>query len=414
MSKPKSYNKVLVLLCFFHQYASSLKHKDVKTIIPERHRHLSQSSWSSTSKHMDYNWISEYSIQYEGCITFEREKEAQNQDNYNEENENEYEDVKENDDTYIYYERLARFRLCPADSCGKNCIGDYLVTLADFAQAYMQGLMDYQNRICQYALLNCNCQKNTEYTSQCENKCYKSAGLDECVVDEESIPLQDLLECQKLETYNSDVDNGKVDDEDMQENDDYIAYYVGPKCVHDHDINLSVFSDAYCINEVENGNDIYKSYTGYDLPYFDESIVSGECFECTYESEEEYKNDENNVDENENANMGELNSFCANIYVTYIQDRLYRNDKSTNPSFYFAWAFMFVSTGLGYLSYDLNKKLRRKNLSFCDQSEIEIRDASRCSYSYNKTFSTKWYKGEGIENSQSYSIDDGASSYSIS
>jgi len=64
------------------------------------------------------------------------------------------------------------------------------------------------------------------------------------------------------------------------DNDDGMAYYIGPGCTDDgQGVKMSVYEDEYCYEESETNFETISD--GYSLPYSDGGLVSTQCTDCT-------------------------------------------------------------------------------------------------------------------------------------
>ena len=230
---------------------------------------------------INYGWVSDYSIKFQGCHhTLQYNMQADGDD-----------DVK------IYNRRLARFRLCPSDSCASdNTYGcssgaEYIVDMSIFVNSFTEAQMTVRQYNCEYVRENCACD-DTDDKDSCASNCYSNAGLSYCVGDEgdDNFNVQNYLECGKLEV---DGNNGNGNNGEAQQ------YYIGPYCSDDGSkILLGVFTEDTCSVEASSGT--YEQFNnGVSLPYSSESIVGLECVSCLEDQDQEENNNQDAQDNNQ-------------------------------------------------------------------------------------------------------------------
>jgi hypothetical protein len=105
------------------------------------------------------------------------------------------------------------------------------------------------------------------------------------------IDVNDYAECAQYE-FNGDrrrlEDAGDVD------------YYMGPYCADQGgEIHLGIFTDDTCTSFLSNGEALFYTTMGYELPYSDTSIVSNRCLTCS------------STDDDGNSELKEL---CQDVY----------------------------------------------------------------------------------------------------
>lgn len=266
----------------------------------------------------DGTWIAGFALKFQGCHHITQWN-AQAEDD---------EDVR------IETRRLARFRLCPVSSCNDNSgfgcrsgYGDYIVDMDDFLQSFYENKMEEQQSKCEeYMQYNCYCEDNGQfgeyYTEEdCYNKCYKSAGMNECVEEEqeavyyngveiEQIAVEDYLQCAQYK-----IGGRRRLEEDAEEEGDG-NLYVGPYCSDQGGkIVLGMFTDEECTNFADDygGRMIYRTLTGgQDLPNSSESIVDTKCYTCeAVDEEQEYAYKRNGKYYDEDGNQVEMEQDYA-------------------------------------------------------------------------------------------------------
>mgnify|MGYP001803262652 CR=1 FL=1 len=65
-------------------------------------------------------------------------------------------------------------------------------------------------------------------------------------------------------------------------------------------MHLGLFSDDTCTTHVEDGDDIFETNMGYELPYGDETLISSRCMSCG---------------ETNNNGYLQTSESCANLYT---------------------------------------------------------------------------------------------------
>mmetsp|Transcript_14429 Transcript_14429/g.21637 ORF Transcript_14429/g.21637 Transcript_14429/m.21637 type:complete len:379 (+) Transcript_14429:326-1462(+) len=232
---------------------------------------------------VDTTWISGYALKFQGCHHISQWNAEADGD----------EDVR------IETKRLARFRLCPVDSCSKNSgagcsgkYGDYIVDMDTFLATYMENKEEAQEEACEdYGQNTCDCYYSDDEEG-CMQTCYANAGMTECYDQDEGeyygqakqIEVADYLECTQY-------GGGRRLDENDGDGDGDAAYYVGPYCSDQGGkIVLGMFTDDTCTEFADDygGRSTFESMTGTSLPYSSTSIVDSDCYSCAGETE---KND---------------------------------------------------------------------------------------------------------------------------
>ena len=234
---------------------------------------LSKARRVADAQEADSTWIANFSLKFQGCHHI-------SQWNAN---------ADGDDDVKIETKRLARFRLCPVDSCSsdnaygcKSGYGDYIVDMDTFLETYMANKEEVDAANCEtYADTYCGCVDNgdDQYNEEtCQQKCFKKAGMEECVEKDQyytNIDAADYLVCA---AYAAGGDgrarrlDGAAD-----------AYYIGPYCSDQGGaIQLGMFTDDSCTEFADEygGKNAYKTLTGNTLPYSSSSIVDSKCYSC--------------------------------------------------------------------------------------------------------------------------------------
>lgn len=257
----------------------------------------------------NYNFLADYSIKFQGCHHVQ-----QWNDNADDEN-----------DVRIMTKRLARFRLCPTDSCSNErsvgCsskFGDYIVDMDTFVEAYLESLKEGGDYFCGKVADDCNAMcggGNDDY--DCQASCYEGYNAEWCQIYNgknnnnnnnggANFDAEEYAECKEID-LNGNGNNRRLE-ENGNNNNGNIQYYAGAYCADQGgEIRLGVFTDDTCTSFASNGKNLFKSTFGYSLPYSSHSLVSTRCFECT-----QYDEDQDN---NDNNRQVELQQVCKNVYA---------------------------------------------------------------------------------------------------
>ena len=230
--------------------------------------------------YVDYSFVSNYKLKFQGCHHVQQ---------WNDNVDEEY-DVK------IKTKRLVRFRLCPADQCSDDktagCsskYGDYVVDMNTFVANYFEALEVQKESECEYGKELCegNCGNDEE----CQEQCYEENALSYCYEDEQAdengFNVQEYLECAQANFQNN--------------NNNGYKYYIGPFCAEQGgEVHLGLFTDDTCTTHVQDGDDTFETYMGYELPYSDDSLISERCLACS---------------EVNNNGYSQTTENCANLYT---------------------------------------------------------------------------------------------------
>jgi|AntRauTorckE5430_2_1112549.scaffolds.fasta_scaffold03231_2 hypothetical protein len=217
---------------------------------------------------VDTTWISGYALKFQGCHHISQ---------WNSE-------VDDENDVRIESKRLARFRLCPVDSCTNsnsagcsNKYGDYIVDMDTYLASYVAN----KQEMCETAEENCSCDYYDD-ASSCIATCLEDAGYSQCIeVDDSTINPEDYTECTAYAGSNERRLEGNGDDGN--------GYYVGPYCSDNGGrIVLGYFTDDTCTEFADDygGRNAFKSTYGTSLPYSTTSIVDTDCYSCAGDTEE--------------------------------------------------------------------------------------------------------------------------------
>jgi hypothetical protein len=220
---------------------------------------------------INMDFVADYSIKFQGCHHVSQ---------WNA-------DADDEDDVRIKTKRLVRFRLCPTTSCQNDrtagCttkFGDYVVDLNTFVAAYLNNVEEEKETMCYDTATECEQSCNNGADEDCMTSCYADFGMSMCLESDDDggnndadIDVNDYAECAQYE-FNGDrrrlEDAGDVD------------YYMGPYCADQGgEIHLGIFTDDTCTSFLSNGEALFYTTMGYELPYSDTSIVSNRCLTCS-------------------------------------------------------------------------------------------------------------------------------------
>jgi len=258
---------------------------------------------------VDYSFLSAYAIKFQGCHHVQQ---------WNDEAEG-----GDENDVRIKTKRLARFRLCPSDSCNSDksagCsakFGDYVVDLNTFMESYMQVLEADQATLCYSA--KADCKNNCGDDNDCMKECYGEYGLSFCYDyylgqqngengeggENEGFDWMEYTECREFEFPEQEDENGDGQRrrrlEDGQGEEEEERYFIGPYCADQGgEIHLGIFTDDTCTTFAQYGTSMFYNAVGYELPYSESSMVSSRCMSCT--------------EGNNNGNQ-QFSEQCANVY----------------------------------------------------------------------------------------------------
>lgn len=284
---------------------------------------LSSARRLNDEQEIDFNWVKDYDIKYQGCHHIKQ---------WNEEADGQ-------DDVRIYTKRLVRFRLCPTGSCsatnGGGCTsgyGDYIIDMDTFVEAFVEARRQDMEQACENQVnYVCDCEdddgKGDDFDRDyCEYDCLIAAGMEECVdknpyvddeQEEEDQDMDRFFECQKLDWGENQQYNNQNQQNQYNNNGEEIEYYAGPYCSEQGGaIKVGVFTDDACTEFAEDVT--FYDITGYTIPYLTESIVSEECLSCQEPAdlEEQYNNQNNNNNNGNDAqDEDEVREQCEQLYM---------------------------------------------------------------------------------------------------
>jgi len=238
---------------------------------------LSKARRLDEDEEVDYSWITGMSVKFQGCFHITQ---------WNA-------DADGEEDVRIMTKRLARFRLCPTDSCAasdaggcESGYGDYIIDMNTYVQSYLEAQRETQEANCENLEENvCDCEEQDDDAwdeDACLNECYVENGADYCVRDEdegEQFEANEYMECGEFEVPEDDDGNRRRLDEEEEE----VQYFIGPYCGDQGgEVFLGMFSDDTCSEFVDSngGSSTYESFTGSALPYSSTSLVGSDCVSC--------------------------------------------------------------------------------------------------------------------------------------
>mmetsp|Transcript_14743 Transcript_14743/g.18747 ORF Transcript_14743/g.18747 Transcript_14743/m.18747 type:complete len:396 (+) Transcript_14743:51-1238(+) len=261
---------------------------------------------------IDYTWVANYSLKFQGCHNIPR---------WNE-------DANDEDDVRVSNTALVRFRLCPSNDCStdsaygcKSGYGDYVVSMDTYLNAYFESVQQDQEYNCEYAMnYECNCADGGDdnYSEEmCQYDCYMNKGMEYCVEnnpyaeegaeEEEKQDIREMAECQQFEAQNNNNNNNNNNNGGEQ-----VEYFMGPHCSDDGSaIRMGLFTDDECtiFADSNNGATTYASLTyGASMPYATTTLVGTECMSC----KEPQDVDQNNNNDQQDAD--EVKEGCEQLY----------------------------------------------------------------------------------------------------
>jgi len=244
------------------------------------------------------SWIQNYSIKFDGCAQvprFEREEGFSS-------------------------DLLAKFKLCPSDSCGfcRNG-GEYVVDMKELIEAYQESKQAENEQACENAQEKCEYQcENGYYSYQgdddegCQYSCLSAENMAYCAQDqEEDQEMDDIGECRAL---NEDQQNNNNNNNNGNYNSNYEVFYVGAYCTS-KGVFAGTFKDSACTKHAPSGT--YEKFTyGVSLPT--EALVPSGCIascDASAYNNENYNDDQNgNNNNNDDQNQNAISDFCEGLY----------------------------------------------------------------------------------------------------
>ncbi|GKZ00360.1 hypothetical protein MPSEU_000989000 [Mayamaea pseudoterrestris] len=241
---------------------------------------------NNNNNNADYSFLSGYSMKFQGCHHVQQWNDNSQQNNGDGNNNNNQEDQ---DSVRILTKRLARFRLCPSDSCSNDkstgCtskFGDYIIDLSSFVSSYLQVLENEQESVCATTKTDCEAAcDGSDDEENCVATCYDDYGMTSCLDDgndaNDNFQPANFAYCTQVDIDNANGDDANANGDDAND----MEYYIGPYCADQGgDVKLGVFSDNACTTFASNGETAFYKSRGFVLPYSETSLVSTRCLGC--------------------------------------------------------------------------------------------------------------------------------------
>mmetsp|Transcript_25452 Transcript_25452/g.30820 ORF Transcript_25452/g.30820 Transcript_25452/m.30820 type:complete len:366 (+) Transcript_25452:94-1191(+) len=249
----------------------------IKSNSPLGQKILSQARRLDEDDAVDMSWLSGYSLKFNGCHHVSQ---------WNN-------DAADAEDVRVMMKRLARFRLCPSDTCSADeasgCssgYGDYVLDMNTYVEAYVEAKREALEEACEEVKENCGCEDNGDdaYDEEaCEYQCYVDAGLEDCYREEGAFEPEQYTACAQYEPQDGDDGGRRLD-----EGDDAVQYFIGPYCANQGgDVYLGMFTDDTCTEFADDldGSYLFKQMSGESLPYSSKSMVGSDCVSCLQAAE---------------------------------------------------------------------------------------------------------------------------------
>eukprot|EP00980_Cylindrotheca_fusiformis_P007383 scaffold1525_cov142-Cylindrotheca_fusiformis.AAC.183 len=284
---------------------------------------------------------------------------------------------------------LAKFKLCPSDSCGAcRHGGEYVVDMKEFIETYQEAKQQENENACENAQEACenNCQNgyydfNGDDDEACQYQCLTDKGMSYCAQDQEGDDMRDIGECRALNEQEGGNNNN------YQYGNAYQVYYVGAYCTS-KGVFAGTFTDSACTKHAPSGTYEKINY-GYSLPT-DPLVPSGCLASCNAAS---YNNGNNNGGDNDGNGISEV---CEDLYemaakcerkvknISYqdnsgcdlIDDILPRMNHAfhqiagrPSASVVWAWIFGIACVCMGAYIYLLHKRVIREKV---DMSKLGL------------------------------------------
>ena len=255
---------------------------------------LSKSRQLNGQYEEDLSWMTKYSIKFASCHTITAfGGEGQDQD--------------EQGSSPFSAQHVVKYHLCPTNnsgSCGScNSGGSYVADVREFVEAYSETMTEINEAKCEAVEETCNCNYYDD-NEGCLNRCYKKAGLSDCIDDGNDFDPSEYMECKEAEFGGNDNDNYNNNDN---------QFFIGPVC-NGKNIHLKLFTDSSCTTAAAKGT--YEKYNyGASLPYSSKSLVSDNCISCKeQENDDDDDNNNNNNNNNNYYEQAEPIEMCQELY----------------------------------------------------------------------------------------------------
>jgi hypothetical protein len=336
----------------------------------------SGSSYQENGDAFGDDWISGYSIKFQGCHHISQWNTL----------------AEDEDDVRIATKRLVRFRLCPTDSCNpksnagcNSAYGDYVLDMNTYLSYYFEAKETYQSFQCEYlANYACGCE-NSNNQNSCLYSCFAEHGMEKACMNggaDDDAAAASTATAFNLEDYMTCTQSNYTD---VNGN----SLYIGPYCGEQGGaIYLGVFTDEDCTNVAgasKGGADAYFYASGSALPYAKASILDMDCMSCLEPTDNNYSgNDADDADDVANVceavytlsgkceqamynNANQNNNACGyleGIKISREDGTIVTADLRANRT---AGTFVFLFTaafvGLSVYTYHLKKKLDRSSVN---------------------------------------------------
>ena len=270
-------------------------------------RILSEARLLEENNEVDYTWVANMSLKYQGCYHTQVWNGEANGDN----------DVK------VSTQRLVRFRLCPSDSCtmasASGCdkgYGDYVIGM----ETYLQYYLDIVQRDHEYS---CAVEANTGDVASCEDDyckydTYMAKGMEYCVennpYDQNNGNKNNNNEQEMMNKIAQGCQQWKYENNNNRQlEDNQVAYYMGAYCSDTGGaIHLGLFTEETCTTfwDSNGGADTYLSVTGKEMPYAETTLIGTECVSCKEPA------DQNQNNENDQYDVDQVKESCEYLYAT--------------------------------------------------------------------------------------------------
>lgn len=334
------------------------------------------------NQQVDYSWVSNYSLKFQGCHTTPQW--------------NEY--AANANDIKLTNLNLVRFRLCPSDKCAtdsaygcKSGYGDYIVSMDVYLQAYLDSVQQDQEYNCEYARSNeCGCYNNgDDYGTfeKCEYDCFMNKGMEYCV-DNNPYAEEDGQDQQQQQQVEGDWDLATMVQCQELGQLNGVQYYSGAYCSSDGgSILMGVFTDNTCSNlaDVYGGQELFMSIAGKELPHAQTTLVGNECMSCMEGADvnyyDHYDSDtvkegcetlylqagkcEDSLDGGGSGN-NKACKFMEGINMVYKEGGLFSRSHSSSAAWVFIGLFSCSFLLLSSYAYYLKTKLDRAKVQLVD------------------------------------------------
>lgn len=277
----------------------------------------------------DMSWLTGYSLKFQGCHHVTQ---------WNNE-------AADAEDVRVMTKRLARFRLCPSDSCSSDdaggCssgYGDYVLDLNTYVEAYVEAKQQALEEACEGLDENCECEDNGDDAfdeETCKYECYAAAGMSDCYKEEGAFEPQEYTQCAQYEPPEADDDAGRRLDEEEE-----VQYFIGPYCANQGGaVQYGLFTDDTCTQFADDlgGTYTFKQLAKSSLPYSSKSIVEDDCVSCLQAQEGD-----------DDAAEDEASEMCQELYQSSgkCESNLSVDYPNTNACSFMSGVTIILESGL--------------------------------------------------------------------